>query len=111
MIPAGGLGPSSPASLHYGQIPQLTSQMQGLQIAHPGAPVGGYLPPQHQWSPVWSHPIAQQAQSSIRVPLTMQQPPQLVPSRQQPQPPSPQPATLVQQQHGSGTYSSERKAI
>lgn len=94
MIQAGGLGPSNQAAtaaaLHYGHIPQLTSQMQGLQIAHPGAPVGGYLPP-HQWSALWTHPIQQQTQPSMRIPASLHP---LPPSQQQS---SPQ-ATPVQQQ-------------
>lgn len=75
MIQAGGLGPSSQAAaaaaLHYGHIPQLTSQMQGLQIAHPH---GGYLPPQHQWSALWTHQIPQQPQPSMRLPPPISQP-------------------------------------
>lgn len=95
MIQAGGLGPSNQAAaaaaMHYGHIPQLTSQMQGLQIAHPGAPVGGYLPP-HQWSALWTHPIQQQTQPSMRMPASMHPLPQ---SQQQS---SPQPAPAQQQQ-------------
>lgn len=93
------MGPSNQAAaaaaLHYGHIPQLTSQLQGLQIAHPGAPVGGYLPPQHQWSALWTHPISQQPQPPMRLPGAMQtlptsqqQPP--MPQQQQQTPPQPQ---------------------
>lgn len=91
MIQAGGMAPSNQA-LHYGHIPQLTSQMQGLQIAHPGGPVGGYLPPQHQWSALWTHPIPQQPQPSMR----MTGPIPRLPTAQQSQ--SPQTTPVQQQQ-------------
>jgi hypothetical protein len=59
MIPPNNLGPSTqaavPANYPFGHIPQLTNQMQGLQITHhSGAPIGGYLP---HWPPMWSHPM------------------------------------------------------
>lgn len=98
MIQTGGLDPSSQAAaLHYSHMPQLTSQMQGLQIAHPGAPVGGYLPPQHQWPGMWKHPAA--AQPSMRPPGPRPQPPQ---AQAQSQPAlrqqSPQPGPMQQSQ-------------
>lgn len=78
MIQPGGLSSTNqagaPAAFPYGHIPQLTTQMQGLQITHhSGANIGGYLPP-HQWPPVWSHHISmQQHQSgSIRPPNPLQ---------------------------------------
>lgn len=93
MIQAGGLGPSNQAAaaaaLHYSHMPQITSQMQGLQIAHPH---GGYLPPQHQWSALWAHQIPQQPQPTMRLPAPMPQP--LPPSQQQ----SPQSTSVHQQQ-------------
>lgn len=100
MIQAGGLGPSNQAAaaaaLHYGHIPQLTSQMQGLQLAHPH---GGYLPPQHQWSALWAHQIPQQPQPPMRLPAPM---PQQLPQSQQQQSlqptPVPQQPTPVPQQ-------------
>lgn len=110
MIQAASLGPSNQvaaaaaAALHYGHIPQLTSQMQGLQISHPGAPIGGYLPPHHQWSALWTHPMSpsQPPQASMRLPAPMQPPHAhtqqlpLPPNRQQQHAPPPQ-STNVQQ--------------
>lgn len=107
MIQADGMGRTNQPALHYGHIPQLTSQMQALQIAHPEAPVGGYLPPQHQWPGLWTHPIPQQAQPSMRmnariqpVPSTQQsKSPQSAPVQLQQQPQQQQPQQQQQQQH------------
>jgi len=102
LIQAGGLGQNNQAALHYGHIPQLASQMQGLQIAHPHAPVSGYLPPQHQWSTLWTHPIAPQPQPSMRIPTPIQPGPphHLSPQStpvQQSHPHTPQPQTPLRQ--------------
>ena len=89
MIQPGGPGSSTQAAAStpfpYGHIPQLTSQMQGLQITHhSGAPIGGYLQPHHQWPPMWPHPIPpQHHQASMRLANPLQPP---APSQQQ-QPP------------------------
>jgi len=63
MIPASGLPPSTQAataSFPFGHISSLTSQMQGLQLSHhSAAPMPeNYLQPQHQWAPMWPHPMA-----------------------------------------------------
>lgn len=96
MMQPASLGPSNQAAaaaaaLHYGHIPQLTSQMQGLQIAHPGAPVSGYLPPQHQWSTLWTHQIPPHPQPSMRLATTMQAHPTPQPKQHQ------SPITSIQQ--------------
>lgn len=68
MTQAGGLSPSSQAAaaaaMHYGHIPHLAAQMQGLQITHAPHHIGGYLPPHHQWPALWPHPIPQQQSPS-----------------------------------------------
>lgn len=98
MIRTGSLGPSNQAAaaaaLHYGHIPQLTSQMQGLQIAHSGATVGGYLPPQYQWPPILTHPH----QPPMRLPSQMQQPSPVQPPQPPSQQHSPHPPSMPQQQ-------------
>lgn len=100
MIQAGNIGHSNQAAaaaaaIHYAHIPQLTSQMQSLQLAHPGAAVGGYLPPGHQWSALWSHPLIQPPQQSMRMAAPLQ-PPSI--SQQQSQQQSPEPNQVQQQQ-------------
>lgn len=70
MQPAGLSAPNqaaaASAAYSYAHLPQLTSQMQGLQIAHhPGPHMGGYIPTHHQW-PVWPQPVPHQ-QPSMRL--------------------------------------------
>lgn len=95
-MPPSGLDPSSQAAaaLHYvAPMPQLTAQMQSLQLGpHSGQSVGGYL--QHQqWAPqLWAQMQHQQQQQ--QQPLQQQQNQQQF--AQQPQPGK-------SQQQGNGT--------
>lgn len=98
VIQAGSLGPTNQVAaapaLHYGHIPQLTSQMQGLQLGHPGEPVCRYFPsPHHQWSALWTHPVPPpQPQPSLRLPAPLQHSPPANLQQQTPQ------SNTVQQQ-------------
>lgn len=102
MIQAGSLGSSNQVAaagaLHYGHIPQLASQMQGLQLGHPGEPVCRYLPPHHQWSALWTHPVPPPPpppQASMRLTAPLQHSPPANSQQQQQQSPQSNP---IQQQ-------------
>lgn len=127
MTQTGGLSPSSQAAaaaaMHYGHIPHLAAQMQGLQISHAAAHLGGYLPPQHQWPTLWPHPIPQQSPTqmgrlpsgpmqtgSASISIPIQHPSQFVPLQQQQSPhihQSPPQRLAGQQQQRAATIDSK----